>query len=217
MKAYYNIQQGTGEWLRLKWGKIGGSASKGLFVPSDTLLYEILADNTEEFEMEDDGYISADMQRGIELEPLARSEMSKFAGVEFKEAGWLQCEEIELLGISPDGITEDETITCEVKCPGSKKHIATVLSKQIPADNIHQCLHYFTVNPKLVAHYFGSFRPESKYPLFGKKITRDSIIDLGTKAKPNCKKVSEWVEIALHNARELDTNRKLALEQLERI
>lgn len=217
MKAYYDIQQGTEDWFKIKYGKVGGSTSKGLFVPSDTLLYELLAENTEEFEMDDDSYCSDDMQRGIELEPLARSEMSKFAGVEFKEVGWLQSDEVEILGISPDGISEDETITCEVKCPGAKKHIATVLSKDIPSDNIHQCLHYFTVNPKLVAHYFGSFRPESKYPLFGKKITRDSVIDLGTKAKPNCKKVSEWVEIALHNARELDANRKLALTQLDGI
>jgi hypothetical protein len=216
MIARYDITQGSLEWFLLKWGKIGGSTSKGLFVPSDTLLYQLLAEHTEEYE-EEDGYVSADMQRGIELEHLGRSELSKYAGVSFSECGWLQSEENELLGISPDGISSDETITCELKCPSAKKHISTVYCNDIPSDNIHQCLHYFTVNPKLQAHIFGSFRPESKYPLWAKWLRRDSIIDLGTKAKPQCKTVQQWADIALHSAEEIKSNLELSLKQLDKI
>jgi hypothetical protein len=212
-----DIIQGTPEWLELKWGKIGGSTSKGLFIASDTLLYEVLAELTEDFQIEADPYMSPMMLNGVNREPLARAEMSKFVGIEFQEVGWLQCEEIPLLGISPDGITEDETITCEVKCPGAKKHIQTVHTREIPSDNIHQCLHYFTINPKLVKHYFGSFRPESAYPLFVKELTLDSIIDLGTKAKPNCKTIREWVQIAKKNACELQVNLEIALKNMEKI
>ena len=216
MIPHYNIQQMSREWHEIKWGKIGGSSSKGLFVPSDTLLMQLLAEHTEPYE-EEDNYISADMQRGIELEPLGRAELSKYAKIAFKECGWLQCEENALLGISPDGISGDETVTCEIKCPGSKKHISTVYSNQIPSDNIHQCLHYFTVNPKLERHIFGSFRPESKYPLWAKWLDRDSVIDLGTKAKPVCKTVQQWVDIALHNAAEIKDNLKLGLDKMDRI
>ena len=217
MKAYWDVKQRTPEWFELKWGKIGGSTSKGLFVPSDTLLIEILAELTEECQIEPDPFINSEMQRGIDLEPVGRAKLEMFTKVTFKDAGWLQCEENALLGISPDGITEDLTISCEGKCPGRKKHIETVLSDKVPHDNIHQCLHYFTINPKLVKHYFFSFRPESDYPFWVKELTRDSIIDLGTKSKPNCKTVREWVDIAKFNAKELQENIKLAIQQLEKI
>ncbi len=213
----WDLIQGTPEWHKLKWGKVGGSSSKGLFVVSDTLLYQLLAENTEPFEMDEDNYISGDMQRGIELEPMARAELSKYAGVTFKEAGWLQCEEIDILGISPDGITEDGKISCEIKCPSAKKHIATVYCREIPSDNIHQCLHYFTVNPNLEKHYFASFRPESNYPLWPKLLTKDSLIDLGTKAKPNVKKIGNWTEIALKNSLDLKDNLTAALSYLTTI
>jgi len=217
MKIYTEISQGTEEWFALKYGKVGGSTSKGLFVPTDTLLLELLAERTEPFTMEDDNYVSGDMQRGIELEPLHRTEIEKYTGIKFNVPGWIQSETIPLIGISPDGISDDLTVSWEGKSPGAKKHISTVYAKDIPADNIHQSLHYFTVNQKLEKHYFSSFRPESNYPLFVKLITLDSFIDLGTKAKPNVKQVKEWVKIARHNALELEANLSLALQQLDKI
>ncbi len=217
MIVRYDITQGTEEWFALKYGKVGGSTSKGLFVPSDTLLLELLAEMTEPFILDDDTYESYDMIRGKELEPYARSEAEKYTGLQFSVPGWLQCEEIPILGISPDGITEDETFTIEIKCPGAKRHIETVYTGEIPKDNIHQSLHYFTVNPKCEKHLFISFRPESNYPFWPKLLTLDSVIDLGTKAKPVCKTISEWVSIAKFNALELEANLQLALQQLEKI
>lgn len=214
MKVYYDIVQGTPEWHELKYGKVGGSTSKGLFVPSDTLLLELLAEHTEPFEMEEDNYISSDMQRGIELEPLHRSEIEKYTGVNFEVPGWIQSGWCSIIGISPDGISKDLKVSWEGKSPAAKRHISTVYSKQIPSDNIHQSLHYFTVNEKLERHFFSTFRPESQFPLWVKELNLDSLIDLGTKAKPNVKKVSQWVEIAKFNALELEGNLKLAIEQL---
>lgn len=214
MKVYNEIVQGTPEWFAIKYQKIGGTLSKGLFVPSDTLLLEILAELTEPFEMEEDNYVSADMIRGIELEPLHRSEIEKYTGVKFNVPGWLLSDECPLIGISPDGISEDLTISWEGKAPASKKHISTVYTKQIPGDNIHQSLHYFTVNPKLQKHYFSSFRPESDYPLFVKLLTLDTPIDLGTKAKPNVKSVGEWAQIARGCALELEANLQIAIKKL---
>ena len=217
MKIYTEIQQGTEDWFRIKYRKVGGTSSKGLFVPSDTLLLKLLAESTEPFELEDDGYESAAMLRGKELEPRHRSEIETYTGVKFNVPGWLLSDECPLIGISPDGISEDLTVSWEGKSPGADKHISTVYSKEIPADNIHQSLHYFTVNPKLEKHYFSSFRPESDYPLFVKLLTLDSLIDLGTKAKPNVKKVSEWRQIGLGNALELEANLQIELTNLKKI
>lgn len=197
MIARKDIIQKTEPWHRVKHGKIGGTLSKGLFVKSDTLMIEILSELTEDFVLEDGGYESFEMMRGNDLEPVARERLIEYTGINFLEVGWLECEENELLGISPDGISEDEKFSCELKCPGAKKHLATLLENDIPNDNIHQCLHYFTVNPKLEKHYFVSFRPESKVKqLFVKELTRDSMVNLGTKAKPVIKTIKEWVTIA---------------------
>jgi predicted phage-related endonuclease len=194
-----DIIQGSDEWHRLRWGKIGGSTSKGLFVKSDTLLIELVSEITEQFEYEE-SFVSDDMIRGNELEPIAREQVNQYTGINFLQTGWLQCEEISLLGISPDGLSECEKYGLEIKCPNRKKHTKTVIENEIPSDNIHQCLHYFTVNPKLEKLYFCSYRPESVNPLFIKELTNDSKIDLGTKAKPNVKSVSEWVIIAKNEA-----------------
>lgn len=213
MLARFDIQQGSIEWHELRNSKIGGSTSKGLFVKSDTLLIELLSESIEKFELKD-SYSSDDMLRGQELEPIAREKASKLLGVDFIECGWLQCEENYLLGISPDGITIDFTEAIEIKCPAKKKHTQTILLNEIPSDNIFQCLHYFTVNPHLQKLHFVSFRPESIKTLFLKTITRESIIDLGTKAKPNKKTVTEWVEIAKAEAEKLRVDLENAIDKL---
>lgn len=213
MLARFDIQQGSIEWHELRNAKIGGSTSKGLFVKSDTLLIELLSESIEEFELED-SYSSEDMLRGQELEPIAREKASKLLGIDFVECGWLQSEENYLLGISPDGITIDFTEAIEIKCPAKKKHTQTILSNEIPSDNIFQCLHYFTVNPYLNKLHFVSFRPESIKTLFLKTITRESIIDLGTKAKPNKKTVTEWVKISKAEAEKLRFDLENAIDKL---
>lgn len=214
MKIYKDIVQGSEAWHELKYGMVGGSTSKGLFVDSDTLLMELLSARMEPFVLEDDGYVSADMQRGIELEPLGRERLSEYTGIKFNEVGWIECSECGILGISPDGLSDDETVSCEIKSPGRKKHTATIYGNAIPPDNIHQCLHYFTVNPNLQRHFFLSFRPESIKSMWVKELTRESIIDLGTKSKPNAKTVSEWVKIALGSGLKLEAQLTESLNQL---
>ena len=105
MIPHFNITQGRDEWHKIRYGKIGGSRSKGLFVKSDTLFFDVLSELTEPYETDFDEYISDDMLRGMELEPQGRIELSEYTNLPFVECGWLQCEEIPLLGISPDGIT----------------------------------------------------------------------------------------------------------------
>lgn len=210
-----NVEQGSEEWHKIRYAKISGTRANGLFVNSDTLLIELLSEICEEFDLQEN-YQSFDMQRGTELEPEARLALSSYLGVYIKEVGWLQCEENEYLGISPDGITECETISAEIKCPNAKKHLSTIRANEIPSDNIHQCLHYFTVNPKLEKHYFCSYRPENIYkPIFVKELTRDTIINLGTKAKPVLKSVSEWVEIAKKEAENLKNKIQIELNNLK--
>jgi hypothetical protein len=209
MIARFDITQGTESWHRIRYGRVGGTRAKGLLTDGDTLLIELLGEHIEEFELDEDSYISSDMERGYELEPRARLEINQYFGIELLECGWLQNETHELLGISPDGISEDLKIQCEIKCPAQKKHTKTIYQDIIPLDNIHQCIHAFAVNDKLETLHFCSYRPESIKPLFIKTIHRDSEVNIGTEAKPKKAIVSEVA--ALIHANEIELRKKLDL------
>ncbi len=221
MKAYYDIEQHSEEWHEIRYGKIGGTLSSGLFVDSDTLLIDVLSELVEGFDLQE-SFQSYDMIRGSEMEPEGRKSLNAYLGIELKECGWLQCEENDLLGISPDGITDDLKISAEIKCPASKKHLVTVRKNEIPKDHILQCIHYFTVNPDLETHYFCSYRPENKYkPIFVKELKRDTLVDIGWKIKgkikedrglgskeyvcenPDLRTVQQWVDYSKSVANEL--------------
>ena len=195
MKNYKEIEQLSIEWFELKWSKIGGTLSKGLFVKSDTLFLDILSQKLEEFEPSE-SFSNDATDHGIEQEPFAREYLNSYTGLEFTETGWLQSESNELLGISPDGITENETVACEIKCLGRKKHTEIIVENEIPLTHIHQCIHYFTVNPKLEKLYFIAFRAES-VKHFIKELTLSSLVNIGTKARPKMVTVEDARDTAI--------------------
>lgn len=196
MINHKEITQKSEEWHLIKWGKIGGSISDGLLNTrkTETLQLDILSQRLEEYEPFE-SYQSSDMERGNDLEPFAREYANEFLGVEFTETGWLQSEKNELLGISPDGLTENEETSLEIKCLNRKNHTSILVEDDIPLDKINQCIHYFTVNSKLKKHLFLAFRPEAPKH-FTKILTRESIVNIGTKAKPILKTIQDCVEIA---------------------
>jgi hypothetical protein len=212
MVNHNKIEQGSLEWFEIKWSKIGGTLSKGLFIQSDTLLLDILSQRLEDFEPSDD-FKSDAMERGNDLEPFAREYLEAYTGIKFNQTGWLQSEVNELLGISPDGLSECETKACEIKCFGRKKHTEVLLANEIPLENINQLVHYFTVNPKLEELHFIAFRPEAPKH-FIKVLTLTSELNLGTKAKPKIMTIYEARETALEFANELLTEIKTKEKQL---
>jgi len=203
---HFNIDQQSSEWFELKWGKIGGTRAKELFVKSDTLFYKLLAETIEPFDEDaEESYQSEAMERGNFLEPQARIELQKYTGLEFIECGWIQSDN-ELMGISPDGITTDLTVQCEVKCPQPIAHLKMCVSDAIPLEYINQCVHAFTVNDKLETLYFISYRPECTIkPLFVKSLTRDSLVNNGTIAKPVMVEIGHLVTVSYVEAEILQT------------
>lgn len=187
MIARFDLVQQTEEWFKIKHGKVGGTASK---VKDETLIYQLVAEHTEPFEMDYDSYISEEMQRGNELEPHARKALNEYLGIKLIECGILINEKNDLICCSPDGITEDLTIACEIKCPSAKVHVKYCLENELPLDYVPQILHYFTVNESLKTVHFLSYRPESIKPMFIKTINLDTQINIGTNAKPKMVAVS---------------------------
>ena len=216
MKAYFEIEQKTSEWFEIKWGKIGGTKAKELFVSSDTLFYKILVQHIEEFDEDmDEGYTSSAMDRGNNLEPQALLELSRYTGHEFVPVGWIQSDH-PLLGISPDGVTEDLTRSAEIKCPQAVNHIKMIIADTIPHEYINQCVHAFTVNPKLEELFFCSYRPECELkPMFVKTMTRDSMVNNGTEKRPVMELVSDLVVRSIVEAERLQKQIKETITKLE--
>lgn len=198
MKKYTEFEQKSIEWHEVKWGKIGGSASAGLLKVTDTLFIDILSQQIEEFEPENEWSNDA-MERGNELEPFAREYLETYYGVKFEVPAWIQSDENSLLGISPDGLTSDNKTACEIKCFGRKKHYEILIKNEIPYDNVPQLVHYFTVNPELETLYFICFRHEAPKH-FVKELKRDTMVNIGTNAKPIIRSIEEAVQIATANA-----------------
>lgn len=231
MINHRELLQCTLDWYEIRWGKIGGTLSSGLLIKSDTLFLDILSQQIEEFELEE-SYESQAMIDGRDNEVFAVEYLESYFNVKFERPGWLQSVQFPLLGISPDGLTEDETIACEVKCLKRKAHTSVLLENDIPMTHRAQCVHYFTVNPKLEKLYFMAFRPNS-VKHFVKEITRSTKIDLGWTEKskvkedrglgikeyvcsiPVIKTVAEWADIAQLEAVKLQEQINESIKQIQ--
>lgn len=199
----YDVEQRTEEWHRLRYGKIGGTGSKSLHVKGKTQLYELVACRMEEFALEESGTGKA-AQDGIDKEPEAFAAAIRYTKLKFKEYGWLESEEIPLLGYSPDGLTKNYKDGLEIKSPTAKVHIKYLDLDQIPPEYTDQIAHAFTVNNKLERMHFMSFRPECLVPLFVKTVTRKDELNFGTEARPKNQTISEMVTLKKELAKELE-------------
>lgn len=217
MIAHFGIEQKSTDWFAVKWGKVGGTRAKELFVKSDTLLFKLMSETLEDFdEDQDEGYQSEAMERGNDLESEARIQLEKYSGFTFLNCGWIESEESKLLGISPDGITADFKVQCEIKCPQSIAHIKMCIADEIPLEYINQCIHAFTVNDKLETLYFCSYRPELEIkPLFVKVLNRESLVNNGTNAKPVIDSISNLCKLAVLEAKKLEQQIEINTNKLK--
>ncbi|WP_312388543.1 lambda exonuclease family protein [Stutzerimonas nitrititolerans] len=128
------MDQHSNEWFSARLGKVTASKVKDVMskgrgsAPSATrqnymmqLLCERLTGKREE------GFTSAAMQRGTDLEPVARSAYEIDKGVMTVETGLILHPKIEGFGASPDGLVGDRGML-EIKCPNTATHVLTMQS-----------------------------------------------------------------------------------------
>jgi len=130
--------QRTEEWFGERLGKVtasrvadvlaktksGPSASRANYAAE--LVAERLTGRRAE------GFTSAAMQRGTDLEPLAREAYSFVSGNTVVETGFVPHPVIAMTGASPDGLIGDDGLV-EIKCCGAARHIAVL--KGDPAED----------------------------------------------------------------------------------
>lgn len=115
---YYDVEQGSDEWFKLRCGKITASQFRLCFTNQETKTFKsFIADKKSEIrtgKVKADGYYGEWMQRGNLLEPVARQEyeLTTFNAVDnggFWTLG-------DYIGDSPDGLIGTDGLI-EIKCP----------------------------------------------------------------------------------------------------
>ncbi len=84
-----------------------------------------------------ESFINGAMQWGTDHEPEARSAYEFELGVSVLEIGFVDHASIPMSGASPDGLVNPDGLL-EIKCPDTKAHIETLLTKKVPEKYVKQ-------------------------------------------------------------------------------
>lgn len=125
----HTMEQGSDEWFAVRLGKVTGSNfGTAIAKPGSTrTLYmrKLLAERLTGARQV--SYSNANMDRGTELEPLAREYYEQMNDCIVKQVGFIEVN--ECVGVSPDGLVgEDGGI--EIKCPLPSTHISYILANR---------------------------------------------------------------------------------------
>lgn len=157
----HKVEQKTADWFQLRKGKITGTGLKkivGTKLVRDNYLYEILAERLSV----DDGQEESALERGERLESEAIEAFEKHTGKIVDRIGFIECDDSEFIGCSPDGLIlnnglYDEAV--EVKCLSSANHIKALIEDGVPKDYYPQIIQSFIVNTDLKKLYFVLYDP----------------------------------------------------------
>lgn len=133
-----NLEQGSKEWFDARIGIPTASRFKDIITPAKgdksksykTYMYELIAERLTKNKA--DFFKSEWMERGNELEPLARSSYSFLHDIEVKEVG-IMLNDAGTIGASPDGLINDDG-GLEIKCPKPATVVKYMLGKELPLE-----------------------------------------------------------------------------------
>ncbi len=108
------------------------------------------------------GFTSDAMQRGIDLEPEARSNFEFMHDFEVYEIGFCINKSIGA-GCSPDGLIDDDA-GLEIKCPMAHNHLAYLRGGVLPTKYIQQVQGSLLVTERDVWHFY-SYHPDFREQL----------------------------------------------------
>ena len=173
------IEQGSIEWKLLKVGKVsasrmadllaktksGPSASRAKYMAQ--LLCERMTGQPTEF------FTTAAMQRGTEIEPIARAAYEAENLTSVEQIAWVEHPTIPFSGCSPDGLVGEHGLV-EIKCKEIHNHLDSILNDKIDPDHQAQMMWQMCVTGRQWCDYvcFDDRAPEG-LQLFVKRLHRD--------------------------------------------
>jgi putative phage-type endonuclease len=118
-------EQRTDEWYTARLGKVTASAvyqvmAKGGGVTRNNYMIKLLCERLTG--QREESYQNAAMQRGTELEAVARSAYEVDKGVMTKQVGFSLHPDIAGFGASPDGLVGEDGLV-EIKCLNTSAHV----------------------------------------------------------------------------------------------
>ncbi len=128
----HECQQGSPEWFAVRLGKVtascfGDAVAGGQGKVRKTYMIKLIAERmTGESE---NGYTNATIQRGSEVELLAREYYELLNDCPVRQVGFIERD--EYIGASPDGLVGDDGML-EIKCPFSSTHIRYIIEERLP-------------------------------------------------------------------------------------
>jgi putative phage-type endonuclease len=140
----WNFEQKSEAWHEARCGRVTGTRFKSLVAGTGTQTYKDLVTNMAceiITRKQEETYVSADMERGVELEPIARVFYSEITGIDVREMGFISPDDdtpyAEWIGISPDGVLPDKGLL-EIKCPKFKTHLEYIEANKLPSEYKYQ-------------------------------------------------------------------------------
>ena len=197
MRIYYDVQQGTEEWLELRAGCITASSFKSLVTSRgekataftrDTYLNQVIAERLTGKPV--DTFKNADMERGNEREGAARDLFAAIMEVDVKEIGFHLHSDYDI-GCSPDGLftLESADTGVEIKSPRASTHVRYMRNKKLPVEYVQQVqLSMWLL--EVDRYFFFSYHPDLK-PLIVEVKRDDQYID---KAVPILIEAAKYVK-----------------------
>lgn len=197
----HEVDQKSYEWHVLRRGYLTGSDAEDVikYHAGRAIERQFALRLTEAYDGEE-GYQSASMQRGNDLEPVARELFTEKTGIYLEEVGFVSHHNLPI-GISPDGLTMDNKTGFEVKCPGATEYQKMVLSDQILPAYTAQIAQYFAVIDTLEQLFWVAYRPEFVVcPMLIYRVKRNTKLNFGTEARPVPMEVAQAVKLIHTNA-----------------
>lgn len=133
-----DLDQGSEEWFSARLGVPTASRFKDIVTPAKGeksasykgYMYELIA---ERLTKEREGFFKSEwMERGNEIEPLARASYEFINDVEVKQIGMIFNDDMTI-GISPDGLIGDNG-GLEIKCPKPSTVVKYMLDGGLPLE-----------------------------------------------------------------------------------
>lgn len=138
-----DCEQGTEEWLIARLGIPTATGIENIVTPTgkkSSSQIKYMSELIEEsiLGLQDSGYKSAFMERGNQLELLARSAYEFLTGNAVKQVGGVYLNEKKELMVSPDGLIPELKKGLEIKCPKMSTHIRYLLEGGVPSEYVIQ-------------------------------------------------------------------------------
>lgn len=186
----YNFEQKSEEWYNYRLGKFGASDAqaianngKGL----ETLCFEKASERLTKTPAKE-AYTNDHMERGNELEELARNSVELEYGKPIQQVGLIEMNENVIC--SPDGLVDDDGLI-EIKCPSNRVFMEYLYSKKVDPKYYYQMQMQLLVSERKWVDYC-VYNASFPNPLIIKRIVRDE--DVIEKIKEGLEKGTAKVE-----------------------